>query len=935
MARGSLGSATIHLQLEYARVSKGIDQVNKKLGNFERSVKRMSNALTAGFTAVGVIQLGKSVVRTGLELKRMETALKSVTGSQMEADRAMKFVAETSDRLGINLLVAADGYAKLVASAKGTAVEGRETQELFLAIAESSRALGLAAEDTSGILRAFGQVMSKGKVQAEELRGQIGERLYGAFQKAAEAMGVTTADLDKMLEQGKVGLEIIPELTRVLRDDFSAAAEEAAKGPAAEFERFNNTLVEIGGVLARFLLPPLQVLSTTLRGVARAAEFVVEGFKNTETWSARSADRFGELAKKASEAGEAINEVTLASLKMQRMDIASKITEAEDVLRRLSKQAAEMTFWDFLNPLNTTKEALEAHKRLVAGLERQWLAVNDDIINFGKEGTEATGKVSAGVDDVTNAVIRSASVFDGLYTDAINEFTGAWEQFYRRLEGRYRASVDDMLDLWDSLREAVTGFGQDSKEAMDKAADAAFDMKEAMLNVQNNIQTGFSDLFYDLFSGKGVDSFKDFANRVFDIFKRLLADMAAAWAAAKIFNLPVNYSGGFTSMFGGGQGIGRYINGGGIGGGIGQGTGTGGISKAISTGLGKVATGLKGVFSGGGAAAGNGFGGGLAGGGGFATQAGGSSAGAGAAGWGWAAVPALIAAFGFSQISKKQKERAKRQQEFFSQVGFGTNEDLGESAWDFRGMLDDATAFFSTTREGWQSTVVALKEAGVAVQGWGASLDESGRGLVKIQGDIAGVKSALSGAVATGYDFVGSLSNAIEKGNSLRVSIQGDAEAIESALQAATAMGIGGFVGLEKTANGVSATLTGNIELWDKYLQGFVNEAINAAVHGVSALGGAAANATADFLTLANAASKVKVSGVTGGRSAQVDSLPKFADGGITSGPSIAGEAGPEAVIPLKNGKIPLEVNSDGFGEKIYREIRRQNRRTDYALGGR
>jgi uncharacterized protein (DUF885 family) len=32
-------------------------------------------------------------------------------------------------------------------------------------------------------------------------------------------------------------------------------------------------------------------------------------------------------------------------------------------------------------------------------------------------------------------------------------------------------------------------------------------------------------------------------------------------------------------------------------------------------------------------------------------------------------------------------------------------------------------------------------------------------------------------------------------------------------------------------------------------------------------------------------------------------------DGGITQGPSIAGEAGPEAVIPLKNGTVPVKID--------------------------
>jgi hypothetical protein len=41
---------------------------------------------------------------------------------------------------------------------------------------------------------------------------------------------------------------------------------------------------------------------------------------------------------------------------------------------------------------------------------------------------------------------------------------------------------------------------------------------------------------------------------------------------------------------------------------------------------------------------------------------------------------------------------------------------------------------------------------------------------------------------------------------------------------------------------------------------------------------------------------------------------PALANGGITNGPSLAGEAGPEAVIPLKNGSIPLDIN---LGEMV------------------
>jgi hypothetical protein len=53
----------------------------------------------------------------------------------------------------------------------------------------------------------------------------------------------------------------------------------------------------------------------------------------------------------------------------------------------------------------------------------------------------------------------------------------------------------------------------------------------------------------------------------------------------------------------------------------------------------------------------------------------------------------------------------------------------------------------------------------------------------------------------------------------------------------------------------------------------------------------------------------------------KLEGLPKKALGGITSGISIAGESGPEAVVPLPNGRtIPVEIKST---ETVYGQIER------------
>jgi hypothetical protein len=57
------------------------------------------------------------------------------------------------------------------------------------------------------------------------------------------------------------------------------------------------------------------------------------------------------------------------------------------------------------------------------------------------------------------------------------------------------------------------------------------------------------------------------------------------------------------------------------------------------------------------------------------------------------------------------------------------------------------------------------------------------------------------------------------------------------------------------------------------------------------------------------------------------DAIPKYASGGITSGISFAGESGPEAVIPLPDGRtIPVRINGAADNKETVAELKEQNR---------
>jgi tape measure domain-containing protein len=83
----------------------------------------------------------------------------------------------------------------------------------------------LDREAQDGASKAVVQMLSKGKIQAEELRGQLGDRLNGAVTLFAQALGISTAQLDRRLKEGSVMDVEIFKFGRLLERKYAEAAQ--------------------------------------------------------------------------------------------------------------------------------------------------------------------------------------------------------------------------------------------------------------------------------------------------------------------------------------------------------------------------------------------------------------------------------------------------------------------------------------------------------------------------------------------------------------------------------------------------------------------------------------------------------------------------------------------------------------------------------------
>lgn len=210
----------------------------------------------------GVINAARTAAQTGLnftgdsivkysELKAIESQLTLIEGSA----NSLKFIREESDRLSLALANARQGYISLAAAARGTKLQD-DVKDIFSALSAAARVFNLSNEQYSGAITAIEQIISKNRVSAEELRGQLSERLPGAFQIAARSLGITTAQLDKLLSTGQLTADVfLPRFAAQLKKELGQGVEAASNNTNASLTRLQNQVISLQESLGKAIEP--------------------------------------------------------------------------------------------------------------------------------------------------------------------------------------------------------------------------------------------------------------------------------------------------------------------------------------------------------------------------------------------------------------------------------------------------------------------------------------------------------------------------------------------------------------------------------------------------------------------------------------------------------------------------------------------------------
>ncbi|WP_225823418.1 tape measure protein [Pluralibacter gergoviae] len=202
-------------------------------------------------TIAATVALSGKIMTTGQDFESAMSGLTAITGSTEKAGKEFEYLKEQANRLGLDLLKTSRDYTQF-AAAVGDKLPRDQMRSIFEGASEWGLVTGASADEQSRALKSLNQMMSKGTVMSEELKGQLSEALPGSvglFVKALNSMkgvtNLTEKDLFKLMEDGKLfSKDILPEVAKQMKIAArnGGALDKATQSNRASWQRLQTSM---------------------------------------------------------------------------------------------------------------------------------------------------------------------------------------------------------------------------------------------------------------------------------------------------------------------------------------------------------------------------------------------------------------------------------------------------------------------------------------------------------------------------------------------------------------------------------------------------------------------------------------------------------------------------------------------------------------------
>jgi len=543
------------------KASASLKETINPMNQLESSLKGM----VAGYISLAAAaQLVGRAFSESLKLDSTKTAMNQVFGSAQLGEAQFQRVADKADELGLNMLSLTETYKDFAGATIASGVSLETTNKVFDAVANASSKLKLSADDTTGALRAMAQMFSKGTVQSEELRGQLAERLPGAYALAAKAMKMTTEELGKQLADGKIlASDLLPKLADLLNKTYNGKGVDSLQ---SSLNRLQNTFTKAltDGAIGDFFKGIVDGATWALTNIEKLKKGIDKTFdpqksKDKEFFNSEQdfltklfekKDTKG-LKKYIKDVGAQLNVNTLTMYNekwYQLLDLMKladtykndllapppgggnkeiipigSMTALKDRLKELNKELSLTT--------NTKKQITITANIIDVENKIETLQKKLDAEKFRQTYKNPFDIKTISPDVLINDPYTMADPIDLYPVQAINAYTSEMNML--------TAASDNLFKITDEHYGKVSSFHIPTEEEKAAALQRTNEVLAAQTMLVGTLASGFEQMFTTILEG-GQNAFQGILNAL----KQLMIKLAAAIVAAAILFV---LSGGLSS----------------------------------------------------------------------------------------------------------------------------------------------------------------------------------------------------------------------------------------------------------------------------------------------------------------------------------------------------------------------------------------------------
>ena len=437
-----------------------------------------TGAIVGGAIGAQVGQLRQALSATAeyaANLKKLRIALLGVTTSNEEYARSLQAIEQGTKDYAIPQEILTRQFTKLQASVQGAGGNLDDTKLAFNGIVAAVRATGGSLQDVDSALTATAQVFSKGKVSAEELRQQIGERLPGAFSIFAESIGKTPQELDKALEGGKVSLQDFQTFSAALLERYGENAKIIASGPESAGDRLKVSLGKLSESVGTLLAPIGTAFLKTFEEIVKAISLASNALVNFLGIGTQGAINKAEREFKSATEAFAASGI---DYRQAKLDPKSLSRDERRKFNRLN------------NRLSLAKRRLDEARAAgaVADIQRPDEGIGLPGITETPKTALGSGSGRSGIDKALiarNAALKLSEILDRQLRDIALKTEGIGASAEQAIENKFSEAFNKAVDKTNDLRAKLADYEAKAGQAFPKITGKINELELALVDAAN------------------------------------------------------------------------------------------------------------------------------------------------------------------------------------------------------------------------------------------------------------------------------------------------------------------------------------------------------------------------------------------------------------------------------------------------------------------